>query len=578
LGCWVTHLRRRVAARTSCGRPTGLTTGDGVSVENLVPTLGLAVRTHPDPHRRARQLLAHVSYDVGFPDHFFGVIFARDDDELIEPVLEAQLRRPSHHALVCVDTALAYERHFQCSRARLDLRVAAPGVVTRSVRRLANPFSGAREAKADQEQAHPDGSQHRPMLGVRGRLRQGGPQPRRGAIEDVACAPNLDSRSSPTRLRTRNSATSPSTSAQRQRFCSSSVTTPSASASSTRPAPSSICVAGCGGRNQPGPNRLPDASVSSDGIDRAKPVLGSMRISPALGVTGIGAGVLVGGYGPLDRNWRGSCARIENASPMRSTLARASCAVAVMTLAACAETPLRPQSPTFEQLVQQCNFELAKDSQGKPNPFLATIACPGPGDYDLSAIAHVAFAPAAVWALYLDIGTYLMSSVRSEHGRFWATFAYPDQTLLAKIQTSATGWVFVTSQTELAPDAYQYWHERVAVQREDRAYEECNKLVLSPDASLRDPARAQACVTTMAVVDARRKQRSEQADRRQRFEEAERDRQLMVQMQQQQQEFIADENRKAARQELLRSLRRPAPAPVHTTCRKIGNTVNCQSQ
>jgi len=82
----------------------------------------------------------------------------------------------------------------------------------------------------------------------------------------------------------------------------------------------------------------------------------------------------------------------------------------------------------------------------------------------------------------------------------------------------------------------------------------------------------------MAVVDARRKQRSEQADRRQRFEEAERDRQLMVQMQQQQQEFIADENRKAARQELLRSLRRPAPAPVHTTCRKIGNTVNCQSQ
>jgi hypothetical protein len=194
-----------------------------------------------------------------------------------------------------------------------------------------------------------------------------------------------------------------------------------------------------------------------------------------------------------------------------------------------------------------------------------------------------------VWALFLERATYAMSQVHAENGWFWVSFAYPDEALMAEIRKSPKGWAIV-SPTALAPDAYAYYSAVTAIWRENRVYDECNKLVLSPDASVQDPARAQACAATMAVIEARRRQRSEEAYRREQFAEGERNRQFMMQLQQQQQEFTANENRKAARRAALQSYIqnnqvRPVSNPFatfpktsHTTCRQVGATTYCDTQ
>jgi hypothetical protein len=95
-------------------------------------------------------------------------------------------------------------------------------------------------------------------------------------------------------------------------------------------------------------------------------------------------------------------------------------------------------------------------------------------------------------------------------------FYYPvDKTEVAQMKSAAMeGVQFVKASDVLTPDELASMRTRAALVREDRIYSQCNTLVMDVDRAAKDPARAQACSNTMAVIDRKRAARQQAKDHR----------------------------------------------------------------
>jgi hypothetical protein len=151
--------------------------------------------------------------------------------------------------------------------------------------------------------------------------------------------------------------------------------------------------------------------------------------------------------------------------------------------------------------------------------------------------------------------------------------------------------VFVKPAEVLAPDRVAAVRQHIEASKEDAIYEDCRKLVLDVDASTRNPARAQACANTMAVIDRNRVSRRDDEDRRlqreqqvQAAEERRSDRETMRlefetirRLQEEEREY---QQRRDAQTDIADAFRNVAPPPpparpTHCTPDLLGG-YNCQ--
>lgn len=122
---------------------------------------------------------------------------------------------------------------------------------------------------------------------------------------------------------------------------------------------------------------------------------------------------------------------------------------------------------------------------------------------------------------------------------------------------------------------------------EDRAYRECRAFVLNVEAAAADPAKAQACMNVIALVDGQQ----EAADRRQAAERAQWEAENARLAVEAQQRAAAEQAERQRRAEFIRAMGNaltpptpppspppPAPSVTRTDCQRYGSSVNCTSR
>ncbi len=219
-------------------------------------------------------------------------------------------------------------------------------------------------------------------------------------------------------------------------------------------------------------------------------------------------------------------------------------------------------------------MNVALDDESEPIPRGYYVTCPLPPGYQKGAIAVRGWRQVLGLALSLDCEEYAYREADAPAGSFRGFFwlATPEQLATLK-EHPKPEYEFRKVRDMLSASDYAHYKERAAIAREDRAYGECKALVLDIDASTADPARAQACANTMAVIDRTRAQRQAEADRRQQAEDRRQQMEFMHAEMEANRRIQQEEIERQRRRDRAEALRRafqpsaPQPQPTETRCR-----------
>jgi hypothetical protein len=177
--------------------------------------------------------------------------------------------------------------------------------------------------------------------------------------------------------------------------------------------------------------------------------------------------------------------------------------------------------------------------------------------YKWQQVAKFALVPAARLAVLLESEVfYAAPRPASQPNHFGLVLYYPsDEVDRGWLRHEPVADLFAASADQiLSPEELSSLRERVAIQNEDIAYEECRALVLDVNKSTQNPRRAQACANAMAVVDQARSVRQQTRLLQQQAEFAERQRKEMERLRQEIEAEQLQEEQRERRRRIFRAI------------------------
>lgn len=243
-------------------------------------------------------------------------------------------------------------------------------------------------------------------------------------------------------------------------------------------------------------------------------------------------------------------------------------------LLGCSHAPPPPPgffNPPPRELAKRCTFGPLVTDKGERIAGGETMTCPLPVGSDKAQVGFEALRLVAIQAAFAELTEFFYLPLNGGAPQTFRTgLYYPLPAELADARKQLTRWYPVRVDQQLDAATLADIRERVEIAKEDRVYDQCRALVMNVDASTQDPARAQACSNTMAVIDRSRATRQARADRVEAREMEERRRweELAAQQRLQQQQRTTN---------ALLMMRAFQPAPTtHTNCTsmQMGSFVN----
>lgn len=250
-----------------------------------------------------------------------------------------------------------------------------------------------------------------------------------------------------------------------------------------------------------------------------------------------------------------------------------------------------PPPVNYDAIARTCSFAPVNGEDGQPLRLFYRVSCTTPAgvkDGDMAVAALMAMGVQGMFDFESEF--FIAERVTSARPTEFVVLALwgDGPGAFAQIKKPDGSYYTVWTARDVLGDRYARWRLQAEIAREDRIYGQCRTLVMSIEASVRDPERAQACGTTMAVIDRAREGRrraAEAEENRQRHlaEQNFQQQQLLIQRQQltETQRLREDEAAAARRRALGESLRRigdsfKPPPSYRTQCRTdyFGNT-NC---
>jgi hypothetical protein len=239
-----------------------------------------------------------------------------------------------------------------------------------------------------------------------------------------------------------------------------------------------------------------------------------------------------------------------------------------------------PAPPSASDIGVRCTQVPATADDGNEIPFTAKVTCPFPQGYPTITVAYIewiALMEAAITGALLD-REMVMSFIPAQPapaGTLTVAVHWTTANLAPSVYPlwkDAPGFRYNRAADLLGPEMFAAYHEVGETMREDDVYKRCKALVMDIDASTKDPSRAQACGTTMAVIDRNRTARSEQRYRAQQARAEER----RLFLQQQQVHAMEGMERAQRWNNVLQAL--PHQTTTSTSCRRsFGGSMDCTS-
>lgn len=167
---------------------------------------------------------------------------------------------------------------------------------------------------------------------------------------------------------------------------------------------------------------------------------------------------------------------------------------------------LDPLPPPLDQVSKECTETSEHDDSSTAIPLHQRVTCPWhPGNraYSATQMFGVAVERAARTAVLVEHEGMLVWPADHEPGKFAVSVTFLRDALVAPSEPDglASKSVYLRASTILSKEVLASLHEAVEIGKEDRTYGVCKHLLLDVDAAADNPSRAQACATTMLVID-----------------------------------------------------------------------------
>jgi hypothetical protein len=252
-------------------------------------------------------------------------------------------------------------------------------------------------------------------------------------------------------------------------------------------------------------------------------------------------------------------------------------------LVGCSHPPPAPPgffNPPPRELAKRCTFGPLTTDKGDRIVGGEVMTCPLPTGSKKDEVGGEALRIVAIRAAFSEAPEFIYLPLKdTAPGSFRTAVYYPAPGELAQPREQLPNWYLVRVDQQLDAATLADIRERVEIAKEDRVYEQCKVLVMNVDAATQAPARAQACGTTMAVIDRARATRQAREDRveARQIEERRHWEALAAQQRMEQQQGTTNALL------MMQAFRPPPPAPapvfnptVHTNCTssRIGSFVN----